>query len=101
MKILGFVFVGALLFALFLVAGHRASLKRIPDELREVTRLLSNEWRLVSWNRQSMGWLGKFEARGRRFDVSSHRGDIEIYELVDGTRREFRPTENPKSPAQI
>jgi DNA phosphorothioation-dependent restriction protein DptG len=47
-----------------------------------------------------MGWLGKFEARGRRFDVSSHRGDIEIFELV-GTDRRSVSTDGPKSPEQI
>lgn len=47
-----------------------------------------------------MGWLGKFEVRGRRFDVSTHRNDVEIVELV-GASRNAVGSDGPKSPEQI
>ena len=47
-----------------------------------------------------MGWLGKFEVRGRRFDVSTHRDDVEIVELV-GAGRQTVGSDGPKSPEQI
>jgi hypothetical protein len=101
MILLCFLFIGAVLVLLFLVTGFRELHKRIPDELKEVTGLLSDEWRLVSWNRQTMGWLGKFEVRGRRFDVSSHRGCTEIYEIVSDGQRVIHSQDSPKSPRQI
>jgi hypothetical protein len=47
-----------------------------------------------------MGWLGKFEVRGRRFDVSTHRDEIQIFELV-GESRHAIGSDGPKSPEQI
>jgi hypothetical protein len=101
MKLICFLFFGAVLVLLFLVSGFRELHKRIPDELNAVTGLLSDEWRLVSWNRQTMGWLGKFEVRGRRFDVSSHRDCTEIYEIVSGGQRVLLSQDSQKSPEQI
>ena len=47
-----------------------------------------------------MGWLGKFEVRGRRFDVSTHRDEIQIFELV-GDSRHAIGSDGPKSLEQI
>jgi len=73
---------------------------RTPSDLQRLTKLLPGEWRLLSWSHQPMGWLGKFEVRGRRFDVSTHRDDVEIVELV-GASRHAVGLDGPKSPEQI
>jgi hypothetical protein len=102
LKILNLILIGAVLFFAFLVIGYYW---RVPSDLKKVMRLLSDEWKLVSWNRQSMGWLGKFVVRGRRFDVSSHRGYVEIYEVADdGFRIQIHPPEDQRykiSPEQV
>jgi len=111
MKTLSFILIGALIFLGFVWRAYRSRAPyyknrpkyrgRIPDELNEATRLLSAEGQLVSWDRQVMGWFGIFEVRGRRFHVSSHRGYIEIYELVSGGERVLRSSDSRKSPKEI
>lgn len=73
---------------------------RTPSDLKRLSELLSGEWRLVSWSHQPMGWLGKFEVRGRRFDVSTHRDEVQVFELV-GAGRQAVGSDGPKSPEQI
>jgi hypothetical protein len=94
--ILGAAVVGFVVLA-FLVHWLQT---RTPSDLKRLTTLLSGEWRLLSWSPQPMGWLGKFEVRGRRFDVSTHRDDVEIVELV-GASRQAVGLDGPKSPEQI
>jgi hypothetical protein len=94
--IVGFVVAGFFVSALLL---HWLQ-TRIPSDLKRLTELLSGEWRLLSWSHQPMGWLGRFEVRGRRFDVSTHRDESQIFELV-GESRQAIGSDGPKSPEQI
>ncbi len=95
------IIVGAAVVGFFVLAVLFHELQtRTPGDLNKLTKLLSREWRLLSWRHQPMGWLGKFEVRGRRFDVSSHRGDVEIVELVGASRHPVG-LDGPKSPEQI
>ena len=112
MKILSFILIGGLISLMLFWREYRNSSPyyknrpkyrgRIPDELVEAARLLSTEGQLIFWDRQLMGWFGVFAIRERKFHVSSHRGFIEIYELMpDGERRALRSPESLKSPKEI
>ena len=100
MKILLFILGGAVLGFLILATLFHKLQKRTPGDLQKIAQLLSEEWQLLSWSHQPMGWLCKLEARARRFEVNSHRGDVEILECVGSDRRIVSPS-GPKSPAQI
>ncbi len=100
MKIALFICGGAVLGFFVLAFLFHELQTRTPAELKRVSNLLSEHGRLLSWANQPIGWLGKFEVHGRRFDISSHRGDVEIVELVGSTRR-LVGTDGPKSPQQI
>ncbi len=95
--------VGAtVVFAALIIWGLRSSPKqKLPIEIQELVDLIPKEWELVSWNRQCMGWLVKLVVQGRRFDVSSHRGYVEISEICAGGQREIRSDESEMSPKQI
>jgi hypothetical protein len=100
MKIAVLICGGAILAFFVLAILFHELQTRTPGELNTISNLLSDDGRLLSWTNQPMGWLGKFEVQGRRFDVSSHRGDVEIVELVGSSRRPVG-TDGPKSPQQI
>jgi hypothetical protein len=92
--------VGAVVLGFFALAILFHDLQtRTPGDLKRLTKLLSAEWRLLSWSHQPMGWLGKFEVSGRRFDVSLHRDEVEIVELVGASRRSVGYC--PRSPEHI
>jgi len=100
MKIVLIIFGGAVVAFFVLAFLVHALNARTPGDLKKLSQLLSTEWKLISWTPQPMGWLGKFEVQGRRFDVSSHRGDVEIVEM-DGSSRLPVGNDGPKSPQQI
>ena len=103
MKILCFLFFGVVGFVSLFVFGLRESHKRMPDELKKIIGLLPDEWKFESWGRWEMGWYARFEVRGRRFQLGSHRGEIELFEMVDGHSydKQFRLPYIPKSTDQI
>jgi hypothetical protein len=90
-------------FAAVVISGLRSSPKPSPPPagLKELTGLLPDEWELVSWNPQCMGWVGKFVIRGRRIDVSSHRGYVEVYEIISRNQRQIPSPEGLKTPKQV
>ena len=100
MKFLSLIFAGIVLFALFMVFGLRASRKFPPDDLKDLRRLLSPEWKLVTWGWWDMGWFARFEFQGRKFQVGSHRGYIEVCETVGTEQRVIAP-ERQSSPEDI
>ena len=101
MKILSITLVSAVLFCLFMVVAFRLSRRNPPDKLKALQSLLPADWKLVTWGWWEMGWFAKFEFCGRRFDVGSHRDDIEIVELVGTDRRVVATGKGQKSPGQI
>src|ERR1043165_4629847 len=73
----------------------------IPSELDELSDLFSAEGQLVSWHSQPMGWLGIFNFAGRTFQISSHRGDVEIHEVRADGQKVLIGLDGPKSSKEI
>lgn len=76
----------------------------LPDELTEIQKALSADWKLDLFKYWAMGWLANLSSGKKRFQLVSDRGYINVYEIVEGTAKQIVPPEDQRktiAPGQV